>query len=61
MGGLLALIAALGFTSQVIFLRRGLMEKNSGSVWEIRFIVSAVSLGAVLVTLGVVFLNVCIN
>lgn len=53
MGGLLALIAALGFTSQVIFLRRGLMEKNSGSVWEIRFIVSAVSLG---VFLGGIFI-----
>jgi drug/metabolite transporter (DMT)-like permease len=40
MGGVLALLAALSFTIDNIFIRKGLMGENPGSVWDIRFVIS---------------------
>ncbi|MDW7739460.1 MAG: EamA family transporter [Bacillota bacterium] len=40
MGGIIVLIAALGFSLDSIFVRKGLIEENSGNVWDIRFISS---------------------
>lgn len=44
MGGLLALLSAVGFTSHTVFTRKGLMGKNAGNIWEIRFVTSLMSL-----------------
>jgi drug/metabolite transporter (DMT)-like permease len=40
MGGLFALLAALGFTIDNILTRKGLMEENPGTIWDIRLVVS---------------------
>lgn len=40
MGGIFALLAALSFTVDNIFIRKGLMSENPGSVWDIRFVIS---------------------
>lgn len=34
------MLAALGFTIDNILVRKGLMEENHGSIWDIRFLVS---------------------
>ncbi len=49
MGGFLALLSALGFTCQTVFTRRGLMGKNAGNLWEIRFVISFMSLVAFII------------
>ena len=49
MGGFLALLSALGFTCQTVFTRRGLMGKNAGNLWEIRFVISLMSLVAFII------------
>lgn len=46
MGELYALFAALGFTFQFIWTRRGLMEERSGNAWEVNFIVFSAALFA---------------
>ncbi|GEM_PF-1753486 len=38
MGGIFALLAALGFTFDNILIRRGLMEESPGNVWDIRLV-----------------------
>jgi drug/metabolite transporter (DMT)-like permease len=38
MGGLMALLAAMGFTLLVVLTHRGMIEKNPGTVWEINFV-----------------------
>jgi drug/metabolite transporter, DME family len=48
MGGFFALLAAFSFTVDNILTRKGLMEENPGSVWEIRFAVSLTSLSGFL-------------
>lgn len=50
MGVILALISAMGFTFNAVFIRRGMMEEKPGSEWEIRFV-------ALLVTLFVFFIG----
>ncbi|WP_243441137.1 DMT family transporter [Dethiobacter alkaliphilus] len=56
MGGVLALFAALSFTLDNIFIRKGLLGEKPGTVWDVRFIVSSTCLmlfiiGAVVATL----------
>lgn len=44
MGGLFALVAALGFTIDSILTRKGLMEENPGTIWDIRLVISLAAL-----------------
>ena len=40
MGGLFALLSALGYTIFNILIRRGLMEENPGNIWDTRLVVT---------------------
>ncbi len=44
MGGIFALLAAFSFTVDNILIRKGLMEENCGNIWEIRFVVTLITL-----------------
>lgn len=53
MGGLIALLSALGFSLYSVLTRRGLAEENPGNEWEVRFVVLLATVFFFLIAIGI--------